>query len=87
MAVEIAAEVRRRPVGAVIADICHDLGIAPGQLDGAFWDEIRRAIILYGGNLLGFVRNTNTRWFAYRAGDATWHVVPPRRQAPATGPP
>jgi hypothetical protein len=30
---EIAAEVRRRPVGAVIVDICRDLGIAPGQLD------------------------------------------------------
>src|SRR5271166_4407066 len=28
---EIAAEVRRRPVGAVIADICCDLGIAPGH--------------------------------------------------------
>ena len=26
---EIAAEVRRRPIGAVIADICRDLGITP----------------------------------------------------------
>jgi hypothetical protein len=42
---EIAAEVRRRPVGAVIADICRDLGIMPGQLDRAFWDELSRAII------------------------------------------
>ena len=33
---EIAAEVHRRPVGAVIADICRDLGIAPGHLDRAF---------------------------------------------------
>ena len=26
---QIAAEVRRRPIGAVIAEICHDLGIMP----------------------------------------------------------
>ena len=52
---EIAAEVRRRPVGAVIADICRDLGITPGQLDRAFWDELSRAIIAYGGNLAGFL--------------------------------
>jgi hypothetical protein len=25
--------VRRRPIGAVIVDICCDLGIAPGDLD------------------------------------------------------
>src|SRR6185437_4283060 len=37
---EIAAEVRRRPVGAVIADICLDLGIRPVNIDRAFWDEI-----------------------------------------------
>jgi hypothetical protein len=79
--------VRRRPVGAIIADICLDLGIAPDQLDLAFWDEIRLAIILYGGSLLGFVRDMSGRWFAFRSGDATWHVVPPRRPAPATGPP
>ena len=52
---EIAAEVRRRPVGAVIADICRDLGIAPGQLDRAFWDELSRAIAIYGGSLAGFL--------------------------------
>jgi hypothetical protein len=48
---EIAAEVRGRPVGAVIVDICRDLGITPGQLDRAFWDELSHAIIAYGGNL------------------------------------
>src|SRR5271166_1958730 len=48
---EIAAEVRRRPIGAVIVDICLDLGIAPGHLDRAFWDEINHAIMMYGGSL------------------------------------
>ncbi len=52
---------RRRPVGAVIADICHDLGITPGQLDRAFWDELSHAIIAYGGSLAGFLGNLNRR--------------------------
>ncbi len=48
---QIAAEVRRRPIGAVLVDICLDLGIVPGQMDHATWDELRRDLILYGGNL------------------------------------
>ena len=66
---EIAAEVRRRPVGAVIADICRDLGIAPGRLDRAFWDELSHAIIAYGGSLAGFLGKLNRRMFAFVPGD------------------
>jgi hypothetical protein len=86
---EIAAEVRRRPVGAVIADICRDLGIAPGHLDRAFWDEITHAIMMYGGSLAGFLRDL----FARRSGDLSdravpgWPAAPPRLPALATGPP
>jgi hypothetical protein len=61
--------VRRRPVGAVIADICHDLGITPGQLDRAFWDELSHAIIAYGGSLAGFLKSLNRRMFAFGSGD------------------
>jgi hypothetical protein len=90
---EIAAEVRRRPVGAVIADICRDLGITPGQLDRPFWDELSRAIIAYGGNLAGFLGNLNRRLFALGSGDHSdragplWPAAPPRFATPATGPP
>ncbi len=48
---EILAKVRRRPIGAVLVDICLDLGIVPGQMDHATWEELRRDLILYGGNL------------------------------------
>jgi len=48
---QIAAEDRRRPIGAVLVDICLDLGIVPGEMDRATSEELRRAIILYGGNL------------------------------------
>ena len=90
---EIAAEVRRRPVGAVIVDICCDLGIAPGDLDWAFWDEIRHAVIMYGGSLVGWLGNLERRLFDFRScdppdgADQRWPAVQPRLPAAATGPP
>ena len=51
---QIAAEIRRRPVGAVIADICRDLGI---MADHPLWRELRLAVILHGGSLTGLFRD------------------------------
>ena len=84
---EIAAEVRRRPIGAVIVDICRDLGIGPGRLDRAFWEELQRAIILYGGSLVRFVDNLLDP--GRRADDPgpRWPAAAPRSPTPATGPP
>ena len=89
---EIAAEIRRRPVGAVIADICRDLGITPGQCDHAFWKELSHAIIAHGGNLASFFKNLIERLGAAPIPDDM--VCPPwpeplllRLPAPATGPP
>ncbi len=90
---EIAAEVRRRPVGAVIVDVCRDLGIRPGDCDRPFWDELRHAIIAYGGSLAGFLDRLNKRSFAGGSGDhadhadPVWPTAPPRLPALATGPP
>jgi hypothetical protein len=44
---QIAAKVRRQKIGAVIADICRDLGIPPTH---PLWDELQSAIRAYGGN-------------------------------------
>ena len=90
---EIAAEVRRRPVGAVIVDICRDLGIAPGDCDRAFWDELRHAIIAYGGSVAAFLDTLGKRLFASVRGDhadpphPAWPTPPPRLSAVATGQP
>jgi hypothetical protein len=90
---QIAADVRRRPIGVVIADICRDLGIMPGHLDRAFWDELSHAIIAYGGNLTCFLPNLNRLLFALGCGDCAdpadpgWCAAPPRLPASATGPP
>src|SRR6516164_3246692 len=44
---QIAAEVRSRPIGAVIADICRDLGIIPTD---PLWQELSVAIVWHGGS-------------------------------------
>jgi hypothetical protein len=51
---QIAAEVRRRPIGAVIADICRDLGIMPSH---PLWTELRDLIMHHGGNLARLVKD------------------------------
>ena len=84
---------RRRPVGAVIVDICCDLGIAPGHLDRAFWDEINHAVMMYGGSLARFLDVLQERLWLFGPGDLSdqtdpgWPTPPPRLPVPATGPP
>ena len=87
---DIAAEIRQRPVGAVIVDICRDLGIAPGELTRAFWDELAHAIIAYGGSLVAFYRNLDRPLSHAAAGDPAdpgWPAIPSCALLPATGPP
>ena len=70
---DIAAEVRRRPVGAVIADICRDLGIVPSN---PLWRELSLAIIENGGNLATLFKDTFKRL-------STWLIDPPAAVHPA----
>jgi hypothetical protein len=50
---EIIAKDRRRPIGAVLVDICLDLGIKPGPMMGrATAEQLRMAIGVYGGSLV-----------------------------------
>jgi hypothetical protein len=51
---QIAAKVRRQPIGAVIADICRDLGILPSH---PLWRELQIAIIRECGNFAGLVKD------------------------------
>jgi|KBSMisStandDraft_5_1062788.scaffolds.fasta_scaffold599271_2 hypothetical protein len=55
---DFAAEVRCRPVGAVLADICRDLGILPCQ---KLWSDLLLAIIGNRGNLIALYRDIDTR--------------------------
>ena len=75
---ELAAEVRRRPIGRTIAYICMDLGIAPGLCAGEFWNQVEKTLRRYGGSLrrLDRVRARREETFQ-REHDRrpdTWHI-------------
>ena len=48
----IAAELRRRPLGAVLADICRDLCLQPGDLEAERWEDLVAAVIRHGGQVV-----------------------------------
>ena len=86
---QIAAEMRHRPIGAVIADICRDIGIMPSH---PLWPEIRALITSYRGNLANLVKDTLDRLFQHNPALAWPHSplpepVPTSRALSATGPP
>ena len=74
---QIAAMVRRQPIGAVLADICRDLGIAPSH---PLWRELHLAINQYGGNWLRMAMERLDRAFPIA------HIVA-RLKAKPTAPP
>ena len=87
---DIAAQVRRRPVGAVIADICRDLGIVTSH---PLWRELSLAIIGNGGNLAALYKDISKRVTTWLTDpSATVHQAAPApclplAVAPGTGPP
>jgi hypothetical protein len=92
---EIVAQARRRPIGAVIADICRDLGLVPGQCDHAFWQELSDIITTYGGKIGGWIKTLDRRiWQSLRLAKIQQDMAPatfapqaPPPDAVATGPP
>jgi len=72
---QIAAKVRRQPIGAGIADICRDLGIMPSH---PLWRELQAVIISEGGSLANLVKNILDQAFPIEA------TTPPRSLTPPT---
>ena len=58
---QIEAEVRRRPVGRTIVDICRDLGVSPSLCEGSFWNCIFTAIHYFRGSLCNVVLEMRRR--------------------------
>jgi hypothetical protein len=82
---QIAAKVRRQPIGAVLADICRDLGIPPSH---PLWDELRRVINEYGGNFSRLHFDWLEQAFPIRHILARYKARPDAQPEPAsTGPP
>ncbi|HSU04259.1 MAG TPA: hypothetical protein VLI93_01685, partial [Acetobacteraceae bacterium] len=55
---EIAAQLRHRPIGAVLVDICGDLGIVATH---PLWREITLVLIENGGSLVALVKDVFKR--------------------------
>ncbi len=82
---QIAAKVRRQPIGAVLADICRDLGIAPSH---PLWSELHLAINEYGGSYIRLVMERLNRAFPIAHIVARLKAKPAAPPEPAgTGPP
>ena len=81
---EIAAWVRRRPIGTVIADICRDLGI-PGS--HRLWRELHWAITYQGGDYVRLVSDIIARTGRRIASAWPAAAPPPAPTAAGTGPP
>ncbi len=83
---QIAAEVRRRPIGAVIVDICRDIGLMPSN---KLWPELLDLIIRYNGNLGRWTMDILRRAFRHNPALA-WPHPPLPADVPisaGTGPP
>ncbi len=80
---QIAAWVGRRPIGAVLAEICRELGILPGH---RLWRELRLEIIREGSNFtrlaIDMIRRVSPILLQRRPAAAT-----PVPSPAATGPP
>ena len=48
---ELEAQVRRRPIGRTLVDICLDLAVVPGFCAGPFWNELFDSIRMHGGSV------------------------------------
>jgi hypothetical protein len=82
---EIAAQVRRRPIGVVITDICRDLGILPHH---PLWGRLGLLVMQYGGRLGTLLKDAMLRSLPLPGADPPLAPAALPLPAPAgTGPP
>jgi hypothetical protein len=62
---EIEAQVRRRPLGRTLVDICLDLAVVPGFCTGPFWNELFDSIRLHGGSVVSLMQEKTRREEAF----------------------
>jgi hypothetical protein len=62
---ELEAQVRRRPIGRTLVEICLDLAVAPGFCTGAFWNTLFDSIRLHGGSVATLMQKKLSRQEAF----------------------
>jgi hypothetical protein len=58
---ELERQVRRRPVGRTIFDICLDLAVVPGFCHSAFWNGLFELMTCFGGSIDRLMREKARR--------------------------
>jgi hypothetical protein len=81
---EIAAEMRRKPVGVVLLDICRDLGITA---DHPLWRELNFAILMHRGGPVAFFKDIWRRVTATCRAVMNAPAAAPALEPACTGPP
>ncbi len=94
---EIAEQLRRRPVYAVLADICRDLGLTQGD---PLWQEVQDLVLEFRGSGIGllkgdFARIRSLRFYPWDNNPRMtpeqllqiWQAPPVSPAAASTGPP
>ena len=62
---ELERQVRRRPLGRTILDICLDLAVVPGFCTGAFWNELFDTMHRFGGSVATLMQQKSRREQAF----------------------
>jgi hypothetical protein len=62
---ELEQQVRRRPLGRTIVDICLDLAVVPGFCTGTFWNQLFDVMQCYGGSIAAMTRERRRREQSY----------------------
>ena len=62
---QLEAQVRRRPLGRTIVDICLDLAVVPGLCTGPFWNQLFDAVQGYGGSIAALMKERYRRENAF----------------------
>ena len=83
---ELDRQVRRRPIGRTIQDICLDLGVVPGFCEAAFSNVLYDIVRLFGGNYAELMQKRIDRREAFakeqdRKRGANWDWVNMSRDA------
>ena len=83
---DLERQVRRRPVGRTIQDICLDLAVVPGFCHSQFWNSLFDIMTWFGGSVVGLMRQKARRQRAFvqqqdRKPDANWDWLNMSRDA------
>jgi hypothetical protein len=83
---DLDRQVRRRPLGRTVYDICLDLAVAPGYCHPAFWNELFDIMNAFGGSIAALMREKARRREAFdkeqdRVIDSNWDWVRMSRDA------